>query len=300
MENNTLSVVIPCYNSAKRIASCVDAVKLSLKGLSSSFAFEIIIVNDGSTDNTDNIIKKIDGIKIITHLKNNGLASARNSGINASDSKYIAFIDSDILVEKDWFFKILNIFNNDSSVVGITGNLKAPLNKKLSLLDLYLFSNYRGIQNIDQKTPLLYNWFVFSNTIIRRSIINKVGSFDENLSSYGGEDTELSIRINKKFPKSLRKFCGAVAYHYSDKNLNQYMKNMYDYGLNNFNYIVKKHPNYKKSLGYDIIGSFIGYIIFNPINRFLCGLILKFIKHPLLIKFLIIDSFAKGLRLSKK
>ncbi len=118
--------------------------------------------------------------------------------------------------------------------------------------------------------------------------------------SYGGEDTELSIRINKKFPTNLRKLNDAVAYHYCDKSLRQYFQNMYDYGLNNFNHIINKHPDYKESLGYDMVNSFKGYVLFNSINKFLVEIGLKFIKHPLLIKFLVVYSFVKGARSSKK
>ena len=91
MKNNTLSVVIPCYNANKRIINCINSIKLSLKNLHPEFEFEIIVVDDGSTDETSNKIKKINDIRIITHSKNKGLSSARNSGINASQSKFIAY-----------------------------------------------------------------------------------------------------------------------------------------------------------------------------------------------------------------
>jgi len=301
MKSNSLSIIVPCYNSSKRIVGCINAIKLSIESLPNKLLCEIIVVNDGSKDKTEEIIKGIDGITMVSYSKNRGLSAARNSGINASNSEYIAFIDSDIIVEKTWFQKTLNLLIDDSSIVGVTGYLKKPLTKQTkSLLDIYLFSHYRGAKNIDNKTSLLYKWFVFSNTIIRRSLLERTGHFDERLKSYGGEDTELSIRINKDFSKNLRKDCGAVAYHYSDKSLNQYMRNMYDYGLNNFNHIIEKHPSYKKELGGNLPKSFIGYLIFNPINTFLCSSILKCIKHPLLIKFLVINSFVKGVRNFKK
>ena len=227
MKNSSLSVIIPCYNSKKRIIRCVNAVKLSLDNLNHKFKLEIIVINDGSTDNTGDIINKISGIKVITHSENKGLSAARNSGISASDSEYIAFIDSDIEVEKKWFQKILNLLINDISIAGVTGHLKAPCPKKSnSLLERYLFSDYRGAKNIDEKMPLLYKWFVFSNTIMRRHVLEKIGGFDEKLISYGGEDTELAIRINKKFPNNLRKCSSAFSFHYSDKSLNQYRKNI--------------------------------------------------------------------------
>ena len=301
MKNSSLSVVIPCYNSKKRIVGCIKAIKLSLSYLDKKIDSEVIVVNDGSTDSTSEYLDRIDGIKIITHSKNKGLSSARNSGIRASNSEYIAFIDSDIEVEKTWFKKILSLFVKDVSVLGVTGHLRAPFsNKSNDLLQKYLFSRYRGAGNINEKTPLIYKWFVFSNTVLRRSVLDKTGVFDENLISYGGEDTELAIRIDKVFPKNLRKCVGALSFHYSDKSLNQYKKNMFEYGLNNFNYIVEKHSDYKKKLRANMIFSLKGYLIFNPINELLCFLLLKLIKHPLLIKFSVINSFVQGVRLSKK
>ena len=301
MKNNTLSIIVPCYNSKQQIAGCVSSIQASLKNLTTKFIYEIIVVDDGSTDETAYELKKINNIKVITHSKNKGLSAARNSGINASKSEYIAFIDSDISVEKKWFQKMLNLLIKYDDVMGVTGHLKKPLNNESSKnLDLYLFSQYRGIKKIDEKTPLPYKWFVFSNTIVRRSILKKVGCFDENLSSYGGEDTELAIRINKKFPTSLRKSCKSQSYHHSGKKLKQYMNNMFEYGSENFCQIIKKHPDYKKELGYNMISSFRSYFVFNPINKLICIFILKFIKHPLLIKFLVIYSFVLGFRYSKK
>jgi glycosyltransferase involved in cell wall biosynthesis len=300
MKNNSLSVVVPCYNSKKRIIACINAIKLSFKHLSHKLKLEIIVINDGSTDGTDQEIKNLEGVQIITHSKNKGLSSARNSGIEASRSEYVAFIDSDIEVEQDWFEKMLTLLKKDDSIMGVTGHLRAPLSSSTdSLLAEYLFSNHRGAGDIDEKTPLLYNWFVFSNTVIRRRVLEKTGFFDEKLISYGGEDTELAIRINKIFPNSLRKCGAALSVHYYDKDLSQYKENMFEYGLNNFNYIVKKHPDYKKNLRATMIFSIKGYLAFNPINEFLCFILLKLIKHPLLVKFLVINSFVRGARLSK-
>ena len=301
MKSNTISIVIPCYNSSKRIVDCIKAVRASLDSLINKIKSEIIVVDDGSTDDTASIISKEKGITIITHSKNKGLASARNSGVEASNSDYIVFIDSDIIIEKEWLQKTLDLLMSDSSIVGVIGHLAPPITKKdRGLLDRYLFSNYRGAKKTDNKTPLLYKWFVFSNTVIKRDLLGKTGHFDEKICAYGGEDTELSIRINKKFPYGLRKAEEAIAYHHCDKNLNVYMKNMYDYGLYNFNYITKKHPDYKKNLNGGVPKSFFGYLIFNPFNAFLCSLLLRCIKHPLLIKFLVINSFVSGVRNSKK
>ncbi len=114
----TLSVIIPVFNSEKYIKKCLDSI-VSQKG-----DFEIIIVDDGSTDKTPEIIKeyasKYNNIKIITQ-SNKGVSSARNTGIKTSKSKYITFVDSDDWLEPNAFAKALKIIKQDKSDIILTG-----------------------------------------------------------------------------------------------------------------------------------------------------------------------------------
>ncbi|MGL5594128.1 MAG: glycosyltransferase family 2 protein, partial [Cetobacterium sp.] len=95
-----VSVIVPVYNTEKYLKRCLDSIiNQSLKEI------EIIVVNDGSTDNSKNIIKsyekKDSRIKIV-NKPNGGLSSARNEGIKVAKSKYIAHIDSDDWVEYNY------------------------------------------------------------------------------------------------------------------------------------------------------------------------------------------------------
>lgn len=84
------SVVIPAYNVSNYIENCINSVK------NQSFKnYEIIVVEDCSTDSTLEILGKISGIKLVKHEENRGLGGARNSGIEASRGEYILFLDSD-------------------------------------------------------------------------------------------------------------------------------------------------------------------------------------------------------------
>ena len=293
---NQISIIVPCYNSAETIKKCISHIQQSLQNYDDNIDYKLIVVNDGSQDNTANILKTIDGITVITHEKNRGLSCARNSGIKNQDSEYLVFIDSDIFVLPDWFTIMLNYIKQNSNVIGVTGNLLLPKGKNDSPLDSYLFSSYRGAKNIDNNVPLSYKWFVFSNTIIKTSILQSIDFFDETLEKYGGEDTEMAIRINNKYPDAMRKINKALAYHYANKTLTQYLNNMFEYGKYNFPKIIKKHPNYKNDLGHKMIGSIWGYFLFNPCSRFKVRILQKMFQHPLLTKFLVIDSFIKGAR----
>ncbi len=92
------SFIVPVYNTSKYLKKCFDSlVNQTFKD------FEIIVVNDGSTDNSESIIsryeKKYDNIKVINQ-KNQGLSMTRNNGVKEASGKYLIFIDSDDYVEK--------------------------------------------------------------------------------------------------------------------------------------------------------------------------------------------------------
>lgn len=293
-----ISIIIPCYNSEKTISKCLKSIFNSIANCDTIYDFKIIIVNDGSSDKTLSIINQFDNIKIINHNKNLGLSSARNSGIKATDSKYIIFIDSDIMLSSNWISDMAKTMNQDDDIVGITGNLESSDKNNMSVLDKYLFGNYRGIKIININQPLDYRAFVFSNTIIKRTVLNKVGRFDESLKNYGGEDTELAIRIHKKLPLSMRKLIRVTAYHITHKTVQEYLAHMFEYGKYNFHKIIQKHPAYRNDLGYKWTVSFWRVFLFNSLNVVICNLLLRRLNNALLIKFLVVNSFIKGARCS--
>ncbi len=103
MENPKISVIIPVYNREKYIKNCLEVItNQTYKDL------EIIIVNDGSSDNSINIINTFtdERIKLIHHEKNQGLSAARNTGIDNATGKYIHFMDDDDEVNPE-FYKYL-------------------------------------------------------------------------------------------------------------------------------------------------------------------------------------------------
>lgn len=107
----TLSIIIPCYNAEKLIQKCVESI-LVQKG----FDFEVILVNDGATDKTleilENLAQTDERIKVINQ-ENKGLSGARNSGIEKAQGKYIMFVDADDGLELNAFDIISKNFNNE-------------------------------------------------------------------------------------------------------------------------------------------------------------------------------------------
>lgn len=112
-----VSIIVPVYNVEKYLRKCLDSlVKQTLKDI------EIIVVNDGSTDNSLDVVKdygeKYSDIVKVYSKKNGGLSDARNYGLKYANGKYVAFVDSDDYVKKDMFLKMYNYASkNDLDIV---------------------------------------------------------------------------------------------------------------------------------------------------------------------------------------
>jgi len=102
-----LDIIIPCYNVESYVTKCIDSI-LEQK---TSYNYRVIIVDDGSRDNTSLIIDNYstDNRVLIIHKENGGLSSARNAGIKLLNSKYVMFVDSDDILEENAVEKLLSL-----------------------------------------------------------------------------------------------------------------------------------------------------------------------------------------------
>lgn len=108
--NPKISIIVPMYNSESTIGKCIESIlQQTLSEL------EVILVNDGSTDNTLDICKKyskIDSRIVVVSQENKGLISARKRGVEISSADLIGFVDSDDWIEKDMYENLYEIYNN--------------------------------------------------------------------------------------------------------------------------------------------------------------------------------------------
>lgn len=110
MNKPKFSIIVPVYNTEKYVKRCLDSIK------SQSFKdYEVIIINDGSTDNSSDIISKYP-YKIINQ-ENQGLSMARNNGVKDASGEYLIFLDSDDYIEKDLLKEINNSLSNKPDLV---------------------------------------------------------------------------------------------------------------------------------------------------------------------------------------
>ena len=294
--NKSLSFIIPCFNSEDTISLCLNSI-INQDGFSDDV--EIILIDDGSNDGTKRIIEedfKIDNLKMITNKHNRGLAFSRNSGGRLSGGKVLAFLDSDMILKNDWIDRALNIFNNEN-IVAVMGQYVAPPNKKQNTLDKYLYSNLRGAKKLYNNGDIIdYKYFLCSNTLMRRNVFNDVGGFDDNITKYGGEDTELAIRLNKMFSNQLYYFPELISYHYGQKTLGAFCQNMKIYGEFNLPLIFNKHRDCRDHLGFKWFTAFRGKLIFNKFIMLIINQILKLKTIPLLLRYKIVYNTVVGYR----
>ena len=158
-----VSVIVPVYNVEKYISKCLDSlVNQTLKDI------EIIVVNDGSPDNSQKIIdeyvKKYPD-KVKSYIKENGgQGSARNYGIELSTGEYIGFVDSDDFVELDMFEKMYNKAKQDNSDIVICGSYNVSEDYSKKEIDVFV-NNY----NTDLENAIFGKMTVW-NKIYKRNI----------------------------------------------------------------------------------------------------------------------------------
>lgn len=111
-KNVSISVIVPVYNAAQYLPRCLDSV------MEQSGNFEVIVVNDGSTDNSLDIMRKYaekySNIHIVNQ-ENKGVSAARNTGLNQAENKYITFVDADDWLEPNAFELVEKIIKKDNS-----------------------------------------------------------------------------------------------------------------------------------------------------------------------------------------
>lgn len=167
-----ISVIIPAYNSELTILRAIDSVKNQTVKAN----IEIIVVNDGSKDNTQALVERYQkknpdiNLMLINQL-NGGVSKARNTGIKNSKGQYLAFLDSDDAWFDDKLELQLKCIIDNSSIDFLAAGFDG----------LYFNKEHDGkLIKVDLKKLMFKNYFQPSTVFMKKEIINKVGFFDEN------------------------------------------------------------------------------------------------------------------------
>ena len=244
MDGNKLSVIVPVFNTAQYVVRCLESiVNQSLKDI------EIIVVNDGSTDNSNELI--IDymlhhsNIKYLSLDKNYGLGHARNIGIEQSTSKYITFVDSDDWVDLDLYKIMCKALECDDTDIAICGIKNEYSNSCMSEIRYsYSFSNIvDGNMLLNLLTKSESNNFYISpvvwNKVYKRSFL-----VEHNLSFLKNsfwEDDIFSFLVSSVVKKA--SIVPHIYYHYymrQNSITNSISKKHIDDFINSFIYLKER------------------------------------------------------------
>ena len=212
-----LSIIIPAYNAEQYIKPCLDSIlQNSKESLSKT---EIIVINDGSTDNTLKILESYNqykNIKIHT-TKNQGVSAARNLGISLAKGEWITFIDADDTVNTN-FSKVVNLVENSKSSFIIFGNYdietidKKILTTQTLQSSMYLSGPWSKVYNrqflikykiLFEKDILMGEDMLFNLEVIQNS--DAIESYKIGFYNYRQNNNSVTRRFNQKFYKKLEK-----------------------------------------------------------------------------------------------
>ena len=162
----SVSIVIPCYNTAQYIIETLESVsKQTYKNI------EIIAVDDGSTDDTFDIIekyKKCDNRLKVYRVSNGGASAARMIGANEAKGQYLLFLDSDDLIDPTYIAKCLDIAENGYDIVYTKARFFGRKKGELYLPEYQLLD-------------FLCSNCIYVSALIRKNLFDKVGGFDASI-----------------------------------------------------------------------------------------------------------------------
>ncbi|MGJ7457449.1 glycosyltransferase family 2 protein [Halomonas sp. RA08-2] len=188
-QDRLISIIIPCWNAEKFISDAIEsALNQSFKNV------EIIVVNDGSTDNSRAVINRYEEEVISINIANGGPCKARNVAIGAAVGRYIKFLDADDVLTTNALQAEVDLLDNINSynILPISGTVS--VNAKLSNSSVYWtvpFEYLSSNKTIDFEWLLINTPPVGSPLYDRRKLIS-IGGFDESLTNK--EDNDLFIR----------------------------------------------------------------------------------------------------------
>lgn len=220
----TFSVVVCVFNGAQSVAHTLQSLQ---KQTFPKNSFEIVAVNDGSTDGTAEVLAEFQDVRIVTHPENRGHSAARNTGFEAARGRYIAYIDADCIAQPAWLAELKKALSQPNTMAA--GGQIAPLAQKYIAQRYLVRSGYgrpAALQLGQTKTPWqrlkAYVRDKFSqasepklqasdvceaygaNAVFERAKLQAVKGFPLELRT--SEDAAICQRLRAKFPKQTIRF----------------------------------------------------------------------------------------------
>jgi cellulose synthase/poly-beta-1,6-N-acetylglucosamine synthase-like glycosyltransferase len=220
IDTRLVSIIIPTFNGAARIGNCLDAL---LKQTARRNA-EILVINDGSTDNTVEVVETYSGVRLITQV-NAGPAAARNRGAVEAQGTIILFTDDDCVPMLDWLDAMLQPFD-DPEIAGAKGVYRT-LQK--SLVARFVQIDYEDRYRLMAAHDSIDFVDTYSAAFRRERFLEMTG-YDTSFPVACAEDIELSYRMSARGWK-MKFVPNAIVYHTHPDTLSKYLKKKYKFAF---------------------------------------------------------------------
>lgn len=229
MKKITCSVILPTRNRASSLLRTLNG----LLKQRTSFNWELIIIDDGSTDNTWNLVQSFDfkhiHVKKIRNSVNKGVAASRNTGIKESKGSFIAFIDDDVVPAREsWLQELVDFIKKQPPRVAAAGGSVYPPSEASSFMRAIYFLPKMSEYTLEREYKGLFEMEVdhvsTTNSIWRKDIFSRHLMFDESLKR--GSDIEFCYRV-AKHGYVFKTFDGAPVFHYYRSNLRSFIFQQY-------------------------------------------------------------------------
>lgn len=227
IQNPILSIIIVNFNTLKITANCIQSIRADKQLKNGDFPYEIILVDNGSTDGSLAFFAKDKKLKLISSPQNLGFAQGNNLGIQKAKGQYLLFLNSDTLIKNSAISQCLiwlsthpeagsctgQLLNPDNSIQATGGyfpNLLNLISWRLHLDDLPFYNSF--VKPLHPHPPSFYtkdnfykspkplDWLTGAFILIRKNLIDHVTGFDSKYFMYA-EELEMFYRLKQAFPK---------------------------------------------------------------------------------------------------
>ncbi len=258
-----MSVIIPTYNRAENLQKVLNA--LADQTLPGEF-YEIIVVDDGSTDETRNVVENSmrSSSMELRYLwqENKKQGAARNRGLKHAQMPLVVFIGDDIIPSRDFLANHLNRHNSENTDdrLVVIGHTKWSREKSITPFMEYIheYGYQFGFSIMEDSNDLPFNFFYTSNISLSTDFLEAQDMvFDEDFDSYGWEDIELGYRLKLQGMRLCFE-SGATAYHEHPTDVRSFCLRQFNVGMSSRSFL-QKHPELETFLGGEDLDRWLKY-----------------------------------------
>ena len=236
-----ISVVIPTYNRAPELETCLTA--LAAQTLSRD-QFEVLVIDDGSSDSTSSLLETLSSgspMNLRYFVQpNEGPAAARNAGIEQAKGEWIAFTDDDCIPDPGWLESLSASIPLDDGCAGIGGEIVRLRN---TLIGRYIDDSGMMRHRVSDGVT---DYLITANAMFHRPLLIEVSGFEKRITWPGGEDPDLSTRLRDR-GYYLKVMPGAIVRHNHRDTIRGLWRTAWLYGRGNR---MREHLGRRKPVGH--------------------------------------------------